>query len=125
MIGVEGFETAPASETVVAVPESIAVMEDEPVISQSGVAYQCPACPRTFDRHAAFYGHLRSHKGVIFRCDRDPISCNEEFSALAALRKHQREAHDVVKEFKCDQCTRSFDKESDLKVSYDLSRLVS
>jgi len=84
-------------------------------VVQSAVVYQCPACPRTFDRHNAFYGHMRSHKGVIFRCDRDPISCHQEFSTLAALRRHQTLVHDTVKEFKCGQCTKSFDKEAELK----------
>ena len=99
-----GGSLVPSSRDVAR--RSMAVTNEEPVISQSGVAFQCPACPRTFDKHNAFYGHLRSHKGVIFRCDRDPLSCHEEFAALAALRKHQREAHDIVKEFKCDKCTR-------------------
>ena len=80
MIGVEEGLVAAASAggetTVVAVPESSSVaVEQETIISQSGVAYQCPACPRTFDRHNAFYGHLRSHKAHLAAFELLAVSC--------------------------------------------------
>ena len=112
---IEGAEGTEGQTFVVQTDEfqEAAVPVEETVTSD--VIYQCPACPRTFYRHNAFYGHLRSHRGVIFRCDRDPISCHQEFTALAALRKHQRDVHDTVKEHKCEKCTKSFDKESELR----------
>ena len=56
-------------------------------------------------KHNAFYGHLRTHKGVIFRCDSE--SCGEEFPNMSKLRKHQKDIHDQFRTFKCPKLEES------------------
>ena len=75
-------------------------------------------------QHNAFYGHLRTHKGVIFRCDSE--SCGEEFPNMSKLRKHQKDIHDQFRTFKCPKleesgCQRSFHTQSQL--DYHVERI--
>ena len=79
MIGVEGFETAPASETVVAVPESITVMEDD--TNKVITAHMMPR--ERLDEHAVARmmqdKRRLGHRETILKSDQGP--------AIIALRE--------------------------------------
>lgn len=84
-------------------------LDEEDMMDDSTLKFHCPACERIFDRKNAFYGHLRGHTDVIFRCDQE--GCMQEFFTLAKLRRHQKEEHDSERPFKCNRCTKAFTRQ--------------
>lgn len=102
----------------------------------------CEICKRKFDNAKKYYGHLRVHsKSNTWLCEQCPNAkfttkqqlmrhslihkplervwrcpqCPLAFEALWRLQQHLFAKHLDYKPHKCDQCTKTFDKKSDLK----------
>lgn len=102
----------------------------------------CEICKKQFDNAKKYYGHLRVHsKENLWICDKCPNEkfstkqmlmkhslthkplervwrcpqCTMSFEALWRLQQHLYAKHLDYRPHKCDQCEKSFHKQSDLK----------
>ena len=75
----------------------------------------CQFCSAKFDKEASLYGHMNTHKEVLFTCQ----LCPQTFSSLKLYRKHGREHTGSTHPFQCKDCGFKFDRHSQLKYHVD------
>lgn len=78
--------------------------------------HHCDKCSQVFKTLRLFETHQRRIHGMRIRSGYDPVNCeycNQKCYNNTALRKHINGIH-LIKEFKCDLCTRSFRSEKGL-----------
>ncbi|XP_073831434.1 uncharacterized protein [Musca autumnalis] len=70
--------------------------------------YQCPECPRRFEKQASLWGHRQIHKrsqqDIIYPC----TVCQEKVMSVKALIEHITTTHPEMEKHQCSQCEKSF-----------------
>lgn len=70
--------------------------------------YQCPDCPRRFEKLTALSGHRRKHKKKSFTEKQRCLVCHGEFLSVKTLVEHIRNKHPDHTKHPCDQCDKEF-----------------
>ncbi|CAG9763093.1 unnamed protein product [Ceutorhynchus assimilis] len=71
--------------------------------------FQCPNCPKVFDRNYKLKTHLIVHNSSKpFVC----LQCNSTFKTNSALRRHIRELHEQTRKYTCTECDKVFNSKT-------------
>ncbi|KAM7349684.1 uncharacterized protein ACRADG_008529 [Cochliomyia hominivorax] len=71
--------------------------------------FQCPDCPRRFEKQASLSAHRQIHKSKTSEFDSLPCTiCQRQFKSVKSLTEHITRQHPEMEKHKCDQCDKTF-----------------